>query len=91
MPSVPSRNKTLVIAVKHYGETDIVFWSFPILLDFFLWPVIFFGIVYLFTFDSSFYQIIFHLSIPLGRGTLKKLVKLVQIIKNRTLVNCSGQ
>ena len=34
--SFPCRNMTLVIAAKNYGETDIiVFWSFPLLLDFF--------------------------------------------------------
>ena len=39
VPSLPSRNKTLVIAAKRYGETDIkVFWSFPFLLDFFTLP-----------------------------------------------------
>lgn len=32
MPNLPPRNKTLVIAAKFYGETDIkAFWSFPFL------------------------------------------------------------
>ena len=35
-PSLPSRNKFFVIAVKNYTSTDFkVSWSCPILLDFF--------------------------------------------------------
>ena len=36
VPGLLSRNKALLIAAKHYGDTDIkVFLSFPFLLDFF--------------------------------------------------------
>ena len=39
VPSLPSRNKTLVIAAKHYEETDIkMFLYFPFLRDFFTVP-----------------------------------------------------
>ena len=57
MPSLPSRNKTLVIAAKIHTETDIkVYWSFPNLLDFLTLSHLFFiYFLLVFVFSVSYF------------------------------------